>query len=527
VLPERRVIAAVLVPAGIGIGIAGIQGADGTGWALAWLALFTAAAALVGAFSDLVPIQDGADGSRPAPRPPAGAGRLPRLTAGSWGSITLVVMAAVSASGGIDGNGLARLGGVVLGAGLAALAGAIWLAGWERRTGLMLLVEEIGTPGWRSRWRGLPPELAYCVLPRDPADWPEVWPADLAETEVPTRPEHPRRSRQPGPKGLAAIVAGLGGMIVLVLLAPPAYEDSALALTTCRGVEPLRAVAAGAPIRVPTDVAVEAATDGTLWGRAGESRPWPSTESSGTVFRIDRASGRVLSRTAVSFAPTQVVAHGGSIWVAGWGERRLLRLDPRDGRISGQIALEESVDLIEGEGALWAVDGRSIRRVEAAGSRLEPAIVTRRVTSTVVAGAGALWMLREDERALVRIDVRTGAITEIHLDLDYAHDLVVGLGSVWVMDLYDGIARVDARSLEVAETIPLGAFGYLVAGPDALWVSGSSGVARFDPRCNRPVKPLLSVPGLDVDTVARIGDTVWAVDGDGVTMAPLGEAGTP
>jgi virginiamycin B lyase len=80
----------------------------------------------------------------------------------------------------------------------------------------------------------------------------------------------------------------------------------------------------------------------------GERALWAANAWDGTLIRLDPTSGREPARIALPRAaaqyPYQVVAGGGAVWVTSASTelgtaRRLWRVDPATGRVSGSMSL--------------------------------------------------------------------------------------------------------------------------------------------------------------------------------------------
>ena len=132
--------------------------------------------------------------------------------------------------------------------------------------------------------------------------------------------------------------------------------------------------------------------------------------------------------------PGPIADGAGSLWVGNLEDRTLTRIDPRDGRILGTIALPATPTGIDvGSGAVWVAHGRSGQL-----SRVDPTF--DRVTTTVDLAGRA-------------VDSPTGGVA-------------VGGGWVWVVFGKATLFRVDPSSVRPSGSA-LTDFGAadVVAGP--------------------------------------------------------------
>lgn len=179
-----------------------------------------------------------------------------------------------------------------------------------------------------------------------------------------------------------------------------------------------------------------------------------------------------------------------------------------------------------------------------------------RVTATIAVGqypravevlGGYVWVTVDDPDsgfALIRIDPRTNEVVD-SLPLTWAADLAVGAGDLWVItfeyDIGARLLRVDPQTNSVLETIRLDCItdgevpdcfpGNLAADDSAVWITLSSDpansgeVVRIDPATNRIVARIPIDKGGPRDIVMA-GGSVWVNvlsydDGDAVPGGSL------
>jgi Protein kinase domain len=355
----------------------------------------------------------------------------------------------------------------------------------------------------------LPPALD-AVLDRGTAKLPdERWQtcADLVEAArlalggevapVRVRPKSRRRAIAAALIGVAAVAAALAALLPSGGGTALAHSDTLVRIDLL-GDQPAEGLAVGAR---PTAVTVCA---GSVW----------VTSQSGAVFQVEpqsltRHQVRVAGTPSdvadvgdlaavVSGPPEQVtivdaqfgqvsgvvelpagrtpgtaVAFGRDVWVANPGGRSLALLGPPYSGISASVPVTGAPRLVAaGEGAVWAVGGRTLWRVDARALRVVARIHLGFAPSAIGVGSGGVWLTDETGDAVVRIDPGSGRPTARIEAGDAPTALAVGGDAVWVANRADGtVSRVDPQRNAVEKTIRIGAEPIdLVAGLGAVWV---------------------------------------------------------
>jgi Protein kinase domain len=354
------------------------------------------------------------------------------------------------------------------------------------------------------------PAALDAVLDRGTAKLPdERWQtcADLVEAArsalgsgvapVRVRPKSRRRAIAAALIGVAAVAAALAALLPSGGGTALAHSDTLVRIDP-RGDVPAEGLAVGAR---PTAVTVCA---GSVW----------VTSRSGAVFQVEpqsltRHQVRVAGTPSdvadvgdlaavVSGPPEQVtmvdaqfgqisgvvelpagrtpgtaVAFGRDVWVANPRGRSLALVGPPYTGISESIQLAGAPRLVAaGEGAVWAVGGRTLWRVDARALRVVARIHLRFAPSAIDVGSGGVWLADETGDAVVRIDPGSGRPTARIEAGDAPTALAVGDDAVWVANRADGtVSRVDPQRNAVEKTITIGAEPIdLVAGLGAVWV---------------------------------------------------------
>ena len=247
-----------------------------------------------------------------------------------------------------------------------------------------------------------------------------------------------------------------------------------------------------------------------------------------------------------------VVAHGGSMWVA--GAHSLERLNPVNGAVEATIRLPVeglAAGIAFGAGSGWVASGGgntgsapSLARIDPATSRILATIdVTgsgpghMRVLSQGIAfAAGRAWLSRDSTGShgdVVSVDPATNRVDGRPVTVGTGPDTILAaFGSLWVENtgrtvgrepapaLPASVARIDPRTRQVT-TEPFS--GAPSAGFGSLWVRDHDTITRYDPSTGRTIARL-QVPGV---IALAFGDgRVWAVSGAANTPQPNSSTAT-
>jgi YVTN family beta-propeller protein len=167
------------------------------------------------------------------------------------------------------------------------------------------------------------------------------------------------------------------------------------------------------------------------------------------VQRISESSPyHVVRDVAVPFASPHVTATdrqeigkmatgGGFVYALGdAADRRLWRIDPRAGRIVQTYRLGFApVDLAADAGSIWVVDqiGDAVVRIDRASGRQTARIPVGAGASGVALGAGSVWVSSFLDRSVSRIDPRTNTVTTTIPVGMSPRELAFGAGTVWAV----------------------------------------------------------------------------------------------
>jgi hypothetical protein len=195
------------------------------------------------------------------------------------------------------------------------------------------------------------------------------------------------------------------------------------------------------------------------------------------VTIVDSQFGQISGVVDVSVrgrgAPATAVAFGRDVWVANPAGRKLDLLATPYTAVTDVVRLPGAPTLVAaGEGAVWAVGGHTLWRLDARGLRVVASTSLPFAPRAIAAGRGGVWLVDTNEDAVIRVDP-ADLRQRRRIDVgDVPVALAVGSDGVWVASRGDeSVSRIDSRDNVVDETISVGAEPVdLVAGLGALWV---------------------------------------------------------
>lgn len=274
-----------------------------------------------------------------------------------------------------------------------------------------------------------------------------------------------------------------------------------------------------------------------LAGCSGAPAPPPSPSPTGPR----------LATIEVGRNASQVAVGAGSAWVANSGDGTLSEIDSTTNRLKATIRIGDT-GVLRSRGCApgtvhSAPDGSfAVRQCDlpsavafAAGSvwvtkdderlllRLDPR--SRRVMSRIAievrpflmaGGAGSIWITDYENDALARVDIATNSLVKVFRGLAHGPSgVAVGAGAVWIANRrQDVVTRINPATNEVAAVIPVGYSPLAIAAGGAVWVKNEydTNVARIDPATNTVVTTVAVGPkeGRDgVDSIALDGAYAW------------------
>ena len=287
--------------------------------------------------------------------------------------------------------------------------------------------------------------------------------------------------------GVGAVALAAGLVLAFALLGPGRLDGP----TSRRSIAPVPFASADIAISAPALAIIDAAT-GRLAGWVAARSPgdrgvfadgafWQLETEPGGIARIDPATGAVAQTVDLPVRdPGGFVIDGTTILIADRGLPRVARVDTLSGTELPELRVtadREDVrgtdDVVAAGGSVWIARGDPGEVV-----RMDP--VTGRVLRNLrVAGASVLavdddriWVLAGDGH-LTAIDAGSGEPLDISLRLpaDSYESLAVGAGSVWTAGRRNGTVYRVTRSGQLDRSFETGAGALSVSFADGtLWV---------------------------------------------------------
>jgi hypothetical protein len=233
---------------------------------------------------------------------------------------------------------------------------------------------------------------------------------------------------------------------------------------------------------------------------------WALTrQPAAAVWRIDPRSNRVVGKpTRLPVDPWHIAVGAGSVWVIPNGaDGRLLRINPRTGRISAHISAHPiyfgSV-LAFGAGFVWTGNdderyqgGATVSKVNPRTNRVVGRPLVLGSPQSIAFGQGALWVA-DHAGWLVKIDPSTFKVVA-RQRLDFGpHGVVVTDDAVYVADAHGGrLLEADPETAAVRRIVPLAPGPiYPAVGAGSIWSNSAAvwgdeaaqddRVVRIDPK---------------------------------------------
>ena len=257
------------------------------------------------------------------------------------------------------------------------------------------------------------------------------------------------------------------------------------------------------------------------------------TVDSATLTVVDARTRRIVRVAPLQGAPAAVAAAADRAWVADRRRGVVVRFEAGYERPTARVAyprararasgpsglnVREPVSVASDGGAVWVTDGsQHLTRIDARTGAVAQ-FPAGRTLDGVVSGAGAVWAFSSRSATVVRIDPRTGAVTDsIQIatrrgsDKPYPIGIATTPGTVWVLNGNTAtVTRIDAAQGGVRDTVAIGmdrlprgigAFGRTV------WVANFDGsVSRIDPGRATPSSVWI---GDSLSNVVADGERVW------------------
>jgi hypothetical protein len=186
-------------------------------------------------------------------------------------------------------------------------------------------------------------------------------------------------------------------------------------------------------------------------------------------FRIGSVPFRQLRNPPTGDLARMLAVGEGSVWVAGWEQKAVWRVDPRTGLIVARVDLPETpIGLAVGGGAVWVVTYRE---------RGEPLTVQRIDPGTL--------------SIVTTVQLPEAEMTQTNYV--WPLSITVGPDAVWVghrvgLRYQSRLRRIDLTTNQLTASIPISHWARQLAfHGGSLWVAGSGSLSRIDPSTNRVI----------------------------------------
>ncbi len=260
----------------------------------------------------------------------------------------------------------------------------------------------------------------------------------------------------------------------------------------------------------------------------------------GSIVRVNPASGRVEARIRVPGHPQDVAAASDAVWITSEnGVDEVLRLDPRTNRIVARISLPATpLDVALGPGAVWvgSRDRVPLVRIDPIRNRVVAQIDIGEGPWSLATHNGAVWVADPRGLQLVEIDPDTNdvvrTIPTVTDELTATPEAVaVDDSAVWVVDGSNlALLRLDPTEGTLVSNIPLGVETHpseVVSDGTTVWVITDTELVQVEAssgRVNARVRLINRTPE-EVDRLRGLGvfeGAAWVLDADADALVEVG-----
>jgi DNA-binding beta-propeller fold protein YncE len=231
------------------------------------------------------------------------------------------------------------------------------------------------------------------------------------------------------------------------------------------------------------------------------TRPGSDTRKPPATGTSPKASAPRVGATieSVGKRPNGIAVAGRDAWVTSYGLGRLTRIDVATGRTRAQRPRvgQGALDIAASPGAVWVAvtPQHTVVRVDPRTGRVTDRLRTPLRPVALAADADSLWVVgraavKGDPDALLHYDLGGHLVRRV----DISHGvgaIALGGGALWAAELRSSrVLRVNTRTGRVRTWAPIDVPGFALAyGSGYLWVSerDENAIARIDPRTGAPV----------------------------------------
>jgi streptogramin lyase len=249
------------------------------------------------------------------------------------------------------------------------------------------------------------------------------------------------------------------------------------------------------------------------------------SEPTGSAAAQRPAAGTVDVRVEVGDSPSGVDLQNDSAWVANEGDATVSRVDLTTRRVRGKpIAVGKNPRAVAGgSGGVWVANfgGGTVSRIDAESGRLIQTIPVGLGPTDIVVSGRFVWVSTQ-ERRIVQIDARSGAVVNRDIGVRSSGALDVAQGRLWIADRVDGVLRGFFIGADVVADSPL-VLGDtptdIYAGPRYVWaaVAGDGAVRRIPLARDGPGDRTIETGGRpEALDASKIG--IWVADSERETL---------
>ncbi len=247
------------------------------------------------------------------------------------------------------------------------------------------------------------------------------------------------------------------------------------------------------------------------------------------VVAVTPAVPSVAATIPVGRDAAGIAVDATGVWVTGWHDRTVSRIDPATNAIAATYPLALTSGgpeaIASGFGSLWVTTTAwNDADVTVAGSLLRITPATGAVTATIpigrnalsiAVGATAVWVANVDDGTISRVDPATNAVVAT-ITLSDVVNVAASSDTIWAAMRGGSVVRLDPATNTVVKTVttdakyPLIALGdgVLWATSDATAASATSRLLRIDPVAGT-VAATIPLPGTETGGIAVAGGSVW------------------
>lgn len=342
-------------------------------------------------------------------------------------------------------------------------------------------------------------------------------PRDLLRSVVLEAETTPQRRPVLGGLRLVAFATAAAALLVAVAIALPRLPDVGPPASAGRPTGSALPPGGVVDLRIPVP-------DGAHTGSADATGIWLGQPTTGSVIRLDLATGVELGRVEIDVPTAEPydlwpVSDGESVWVGGFSDRSLVRIDIATMEVAARFSIDAVPYRIQPAGEIiWVTDfdDQEVLAVDASDGAVLASVPVARATGVAVtrdavyvAGyTGTLVEIDpEDPRVVATHAIGTSATDvavfdgrllvwglrgrPLELIDQLAGEILATSGDVTGVALRDGqlwatvrqgmIVRLDPTTLARMASIQLGdvTTDQLVAAPDRLWAYAATAEATF------------------------------------------------